>query len=123
MSDVVVTVPRGLWWEWLDEGQLPGDPEGGEGFHFWLFGSSPDIAPGERVYVVAHNRLRGYAPLVAVERPCRIRSSAACLLRRGGAVALTIPEPIRGFRGWRTRWWDRRQEVPFPHWQTAEVRP
>jgi hypothetical protein len=31
---------------------------------------------------------------------------------------MTIPEYIRGFRGWRQRWWERESEIPFPDWQT-----
>jgi hypothetical protein len=119
MSDVVVTVPKDRWADWLDEGDLPGD-EWGTGdanrdgwYDFYLGGALPKIEPGERVYIVAHGRLRGYAPLV--------RLSRSSLVRQGGAVAVTIPEPIRGFQGWRYRWWDRSIEVPFPNWQTEGV--
>lgn len=41
------------------------------------------------------------------------------LIRRGGAVAVTIPQQIPGFRGFRYCWWDRALEVPFPEWRTA----
>jgi hypothetical protein len=121
MSDVVVTVPKDRWEEWIDEGDLPGETwgtgdAGKDGWYdFYLGGPFPDIAPGERVYVVAHGRLRGYAPLVRVDR--RARS----LVRQGGAVAVTIDEPIRGFRGWRYRWWDRADERSFPDWALAET--
>ena len=77
MSDVVVTVPKGLWQEWIEEGDLPGDPPSGYQSHFWVS-----------------------------ELP----------------TALTVGEPIRGFQGWRYRWWDRADERPFPDWQTAGVR-
>jgi hypothetical protein len=30
---------------------------------------------------------------------------------------VTIADPIRGFQGWRNRWWDRADELPFPNWQ------
>ena len=115
--DVVVTVPKGLWAEWIAEGDLPGE-EAQYDSHFWLSQRFPRIAPGERVYVVAHGRLRGYAPLVAVENYCQLRPSVGCLLRRGGAVAVTIEEPIRGFQGFRYRWWNRDAERWFPDWQT-----
>lgn len=121
MSDVVVTVPKDRWADWIDEGDLPGDPwgKGDAGlagwYDFYLGGPLPQINPGERVYIVAHGRLRGYAPLVRVDRGER------SLVRQGGAVALTIPEPILGFRGWRYCWWDRSQEIPFPDWQTEGV--
>ena len=120
MSDVVVTVPKDRWADWISEGDLPGQiwgsgDAGSDGWYdFYLGGPLPDIKPGDRVYIVAHGRLRGYAPLVRVDR--RERS----LVRQGGAVAVTIPEPIRGFQGWRYRWWDRSAEVAFPDWQTGQ---
>lgn len=117
MSDVVVTVPKGLWAEWIEEGDLPGDDAKYQS-HFWLAGPLPDIAPGERVYIVAHGKLRGYAPLVALETRCTLRRSVGCLIREGGAEAVTLPFPIRGFQGFRYRWWDRDEEIPFPDWTT-----
>lgn len=63
--DVVVTVPKGRWAEWLAEGGLPGEPLDPDlRFDFELGGRAwPEIDRGERVYVVSHGRLRGYAPL------------------------------------------------------------
>jgi hypothetical protein len=119
VSDCVVTVPQRLWGEWLDEGDLPGEPDTGDTFHFWLASPLPEMQPGERVYIVAHGRLRGYAPLVAIERRCRLRPSVGCLVRRGGAVAVTIDRPIRGFQGFRYVDWDRSEEHEFPDWRTA----
>lgn len=126
MVDVVVTVPQRLWSEWLDEGCLPnGDGTDSDSeymaFHFWLQRPLPDIKPNERVYIVAHGRLRGYAPLVGIEQRCRLRASMGCLVRRGGAVAVTIDRPIRGFRGWRYVDWERSEERAFPDYRTAGV--
>lgn len=121
MSDIVVTVPRDLWESWLAEGDLPGDDPQYES-HFWIAPPLPKIVAGDRVYVVAHGALRGYAPLVRVETHCRLRPSRACLLRVGGAVAVSIPEEIRGFQGWRYRWWQREDERPFPQWQNPRAR-
>ena len=121
MSDVVVTVPKGRWAEWLAEGQLAGEPwDGLTQSHFWIRRPTPNIAPGERVYIVAHNRLRGYSPLVRVEERCWLDPGRACLLRHGQAVALTIPESIQGFQGYRYRWWSRLEEVAFPGWMEAD---
>ena len=114
MTDVVVTVPMAQWQAWVDEGDLPGEVAQYES-HFWI-GNRPTIAPGDRVYIVAHGRLRGYAPLVRVESSCELRPERLCLVRTGGAEAVTIPETIRGFQGYRYRWWRRSAEVPFPDW-------
>jgi hypothetical protein len=120
VSDVVVTVPKGLWQDWIDEGDLPGDAPSDYEYHFWIplvRISPPDIRPGERVYVVAHDRLRGYAPLIRTEMSCRLRPSRSCFVRRGAAVSVTLDEPIRGFQGWRYRWWDSADEHNFPEWR------
>jgi hypothetical protein len=119
MADVVVTVPMGRWAGWIAEGDLPGEPWSGAESYFGLGGPMPEIAPGERVYVVAFGRLRGYAPLVCIDSGPY--APGFDLVRHGGAVACTIPEPIRGFRGWRYVWWDRADEQPFPDWRTAGV--
>jgi hypothetical protein len=121
MTDVVVTIPQRLWDSWLSEGDLPGD-EPQYASHFWIPRPPPVMAAGERVYVVAHGALRGYAPLFRVERYCSLSPGRACLLRIGGAVAVSIPQPITGFRGWRYRWWDRADEVPFPAWREPRAR-
>lgn len=119
MGDVVVTVPKGYWQDWIIEGDLPGE-EPQYISHFWI-SSMPKIEAGERVYIVAHGRLRGYAPLWDRERICTLRRSRSCLMRRGGAEAVTVPEAITGFQGWRYRWWEREDEAPFPDWQTEGV--
>lgn len=120
MSDVVVTVPKRLWADWLAEGDLPGQDAEYES-HFWVWSQVPFVKPGDRVYIVAHGRLRGYAPLVRQEQICKLNGRMGCLVREGGAVAVTIDEPIRGFQGVRKVWWSRDQERPFPDWQTAGV--
>lgn len=123
MPDVVVTVPKALWLDWIDEGDAVGEPATGEEWGFFTAGMKPNIAPGERVYIVAHGRLRGYAPLTAVEWTPSGNGAFGKVAfgRKGGAVAVTIPEPIRGFQGWRYRSWDRAIEIAFPDWKTAGV--
>lgn len=117
MADVVVTVPKRLWQEWIAEGDLPGETETGEEYAFSIWGSPPDIKPGERVYIVAHGKLRGYAPLTRIIAGYRRGEFALC--RAGEAVSCTIDEPIVGFRGWRYAWWSRDDERPFPDWRHA----
>lgn len=117
MPDVVVTVPKDMWEAWIAEGDAAGSPESGQEWGFYTYGREPVISRGDRVYVVAHGRLRGYAPLTRLAR----RGKQIVFCRKGGAVAVTIPAPIRGFRGWMFRWWDRKIEVPFAGWKTAGV--
>lgn len=120
MSDVVVTVPKTFYFQgktglaaWVAEGDLPDEEWSGNDSHFYMGGSAPNINPGERVYIVCEGKLRGYAPLVRIERT---GSYSFALVRRGGAVAVTISEPIRGFQGFRYVWWKREEEKPFPNW-------
>lgn len=122
MVDVVVTVPMRQWDAWVAEGDLPGEEAEYES-HFWVWGIGQGYCkPGERVYIVAHGRLRGYAPLVRQEQMCKLNPRMGCLVREGNAQAVTIDEEIRGFQGVKARWWDRSQEIPFPEWKTAGVR-
>ena len=121
MSDVVVTVPKWFWLEWIAEGDAAGDPPTGEQWDYTTGGATPRIVPGDRVYIVAHGKLRGYAPLVAlhITPPSRERPhQSISFIRGGGALAVTIDTAIPGFRGWRYRWWDLDQERPFPDWRT-----
>lgn len=119
MSDLVVTVPKGIWLDWVYEGDAAGEPATGEEWGFFLGGGRPDAAPGDRLYVVAHGLLRGFAPITRVMRTDR--GWAIC--RNHGAEAVTIDEPIPGFRGWRKRWWERGLERPFPRWKFQGVTP
>jgi len=118
MSDLVGTCPKDFWQEWIAEGDAAGLPESGEE---WGWYTRDRLAlttrPGDRFYVVAHGLLRGWAPVVRVHDS----GDSFIICRKGNAVACTIADPIPGFRGLRTRWWNRVDEQPFPDWQTAGV--
>lgn len=116
--DVVVTVPMKLWDVWIGEGDLPGDESTGEEWGFYTGGAKPKVSPGCRVYVVAHGRLRGYSPLTRLVS----KDGRLVFCRRGEAHSVTIAEPIRGFQGWRYRWWKREDEVDFPDWENPVAR-
>jgi len=112
MVDLVGTCPKDFWEEWIAEGDAAGEPETGEEWGWFTEHSYRElIVPGDRFYVVAHGRLRGYA-IVTSKLP-------GAIVRKGGAVACTIPDMIPGFRGLRKRWWHRDSEKPFPDWKTA----
>lgn len=121
-----MTVPKTRWAEWVLEGDAPGAPWSGLQSYFSISTRfpKPDIQPGERVYIVAFGRLRGYAPLVELYERLSSVSDVVMerfLVREGGAVAVTIDEPIVGFRGWRYRWWDRAAERPFYAWSAVRA--
>ncbi|TIW26538.1 MAG: hypothetical protein E5V63_13255 [Mesorhizobium sp.] len=145
MSDLVVTCPKGFWEEWLLEGDPAGSKWSGTEWGWYLTSRArPPINVGDRLYVVAHGRLRGYAPVTALrglsfdpkhdcQPPGGVYLDVAdldasppyhavdqwCICRRGDAVAVTIHEPIKGFQGWRYTWWPREQEIPFPNWRAV----
>lgn len=115
MADLVGTCPKDFWEEWITEGDAAGDPETGEDWHWYTRDPTAlTIKPGERFYIVAHGKLRGYAPVVRVENNER---GGLAIVRHGGAVACTIPQPIPGFRGLRRVWWKREDEQPFADWK------
>lgn len=121
MADIVVTVPKWFWFDWILEGDAVGERETGEEWGFTCGWQRPPANPGDRCYIVAHDRLRGYAPVTRIAKDEDGRGYA--IGRKGGAVAITIPERIVGFRGWRLRSWEREAEVPFPGWKTDDVAP
>lgn len=118
MVDLVGTCPKDFWQEWIEEGDAAGLPDSGEEWGWWTKHSwARLINPGERFYVVAHGRLRGYAIVTRVVK----EGPSWVICRKGNAVACTVPFDIPGFRGLEKRWWDYSDEIPFPDWQTAGV--
>lgn len=119
MVDLVGTCPKDFWLEWIEEGDPAGTPESGEEWGWYTRHSFARLtAPGDRFYVVAWGRLRGYAPVTRVHDG---GSGAYVICRRGGAIACTIDKPIPGFRGLEKRWWSRDDEQPFANWQTEGI--
>jgi hypothetical protein len=118
MSDLVVTVPKDFWPDWIAEGDAVGEPKTGTEWSFYVGARKPSIRHGERLYIVACGRLRGYAP---VTRVALARAGQWAICRQGGAVACTIDQEIRGFQGFRQPWWIRSDEMPFPGWQIVGV--
>lgn len=117
MSDLVGTCPKDFWLEWIAEGDAAGDPETSQEWGWYTKHSLIRlIRPGDRFYVVAHGKLRGYAPVTSILR--NTFGQPVAIGRRGGAVAVTIAEEIPGFRGLRRPWWLARNERPFPDWRT-----
>lgn len=114
MADLVGTCPKDFWEEWIAEGDAAGTPESGEEWG-WYTGDrkAASMKPGDRFYVVAHGKLRGWAPVTRVQH----NPDGFMICRRGNAVACTIPQPIPGFRGLRLRWWNRDEEQPFENWR------
>lgn len=45
MSDLVVTIPKTIWTDWIAEGDLPGDPDQGEFWSYYTGGAIPARVP------------------------------------------------------------------------------
>jgi hypothetical protein len=119
MPDLVGTCPKDFWEQWIAEGDAAGEPETGEEWNWETRHSlARTIGPGDRLYIVAHGKLRGYAIVTRVTSDADERGYSYAIMRRGNAVACTIDESIPGFRGLRVRWWKREDERPFPNWKT-----
>jgi hypothetical protein len=121
MADLVGTCPKDFWEEWIAEGDAAGAPVTGEEWG-WYTGHhlARSMKPGDRFYVVAHGKLRGWAPVTRVTRGGdNGEGDGFIICREGGAVACTIMDPIPGFRGLRLRWWNREDEIPFPDWRVS----
>ena len=118
MSDLVGTCPKDFWEEWIAEGDAAGDPYTGEEWG-WYTGDrkAANMKSGDRFYVVAHGKLRGWSPVTRVEDNSW-KGGGYVICRRGDAVACTVIFAIPGFRGLRTPWWNRDEEIPFPDWRT-----
>lgn len=128
--DVVVTVPKTFQFNglrglaaWISEGDAAGDADTGQEWWFTTYGPlpTPNII-GSRCYIVCEGKLRGYAIITECKYDqSRVRNGQApiAFIRKGGAVAVTIDQPIQGFRGYRRRWWNREDERPFPEWRKS----
>ena len=119
--DLVGTCPKTFWREWLEEGDCAGDTPSADpdSFGWWTrHRLAGHIRIGDRFYVVAHGRCRGYATVSQIDSVVAFES--VCIYRVD-PVAVTIPEAIAGFRGLRKRWWKREDEIPFPNWRTEGV--
>jgi hypothetical protein len=117
--NLVVSVIKSFWKEWIAEGDAAGDPPTGEEWGYFIGGRKPNIQKGDRLYIVAHGRLRGYAPVTALSFSMEHGKHVIC--REGNAVAVTIDQPIKGFQGWRYVWWKPEDEKTFPNWKTEGV--
>ncbi len=116
MVDLVGTCPKGFWEEWLAEGDAAGEPATGQEYE-WHTGSRAisKINEGDRFYVVAHGKLRGWSTVIAVHQDDNY--PGGFIVRGAHAVACTIDRPIPGFRGLRERWWQWSDEKSFPDWR------
>ncbi|KKL54798.1 hypothetical protein LCGC14_2261800 [marine sediment metagenome] len=112
--NLVATCPMSSWREWLEEGDCAGDPATGKEWGFFIGNRLPPIEIGERLYIVSYGRLRGYSLVTRVQE--------GCICRKGNAIAITIPDMITGFRGYRRVWWNESTEIPFPNWKTEGVK-
>lgn len=64
MTDVVVTVPKGIWFDWIAEGDAVGEPPTGEEWGFYTAGGTPDIGPTQTPEQVEARSVREGAMLL-----------------------------------------------------------
>lgn len=111
MTDIVVTVPRKHWEAWLTLRTAPGTMRS-----FHIYGERPPANWDDLIYVLAHRRIR-----------CVLTIERVTPLRGGHFIQAVMLKPVSapgaepGFKGWRRRWWDQRDEKDFPDWKTAGV--
>jgi hypothetical protein len=112
--DVVVTVPAKSIEAWIDEGDLAGQEDLTYNYYEFKLGCNKpkNLNVGDRVYCVAKGKLIGYSILTRMEQ----RDGCWYLIRSSVAEAVTISEDIKGFQGFRYRWWERKNEASFPNW-------
>lgn len=125
--DLVGTVRKGTWAEWVEEflGDLE-DPwtRSTGGCVWWSRHSLARRAErGSRFYVVSEGRLRLCVTLghPRPRRPGEWTPLQVDPLPEGAAgfEPVTLEAGIRGFRGLRRRWWPREIERPCPDWKGA----
>lgn len=119
-GDLVVTIQANKFEAWIEEGDLPGQIWSGNYSWFRLGKNRPvKSCPGDRVYVICRKKLIGYSPLYGIKNVDGVNY----LVRRGEAIAVTIDQEIKGFQGFRYRWWNRNDEEPFPDWKEVMRKP
>lgn len=110
MTDIVVTVPRAHWPDFIAS-------------HRPLFpcarrfcADHPPLAVADWIFFAAHRRIRCAMEVTQVVRrgPCLI---AAGTFR----PALTIAETVPGFPGWRRAWFSMREVKDFSDWRTKGI--
>lgn len=117
MTDIVVTVPRDKWADWLKQ-HGEGDQRGRRrNFHIYdKEQGRPPASEGDDIYVVAHGRLRC---LLMIERIVPLMGG--WLVTASMVRPVTLAGYVPGFKGWRRRWWDTQHELPFDAWRTEAV--
>lgn len=130
MTDLVVTIPRESWGKWI-AGATEGCEELGNVLSDFCGIGSHSFRSADRLYIVSHDRLRGFMPETKVEYV----DGAWTISWTGGFQAVTVGAQhsrparrehtdlayIRGFHGLLERWWSRVDEFGFPDWQHRDL--
>jgi hypothetical protein len=114
MTDIVITVARDKWADFLAE-HGPGTTRGR--LHvFHLFGDRPPVASGDTLYVISHGRLR-----CALMVDLIVPQSGGWQIVAGFLRPVTKPGFIQGYAGWKRCWWTKLDEAPFADWRSEAV--
>lgn len=117
MTDIVITIPRETWGDWLAH-HGPGLQRGKlRTFHIYDHARGrPPSSAGDMLYVAAHGRLRCVF-LIEQVHPLRGGWFIWATMTR----SVTLKDHVPGFKGWRRRWWDVAAEEDFDAWRTEGV--
>src|SRR5579885_3430020 len=114
MTDIVVSIAREKWPDWLRTFGSQDRP--GRRMCFHIFGDRPPASEGDLLYVASHGRVR-----------CVFDIDYLAALRGGWFIIGRFARPatihafVQGFPGWRRRTWHPAEETPFPAWRTEAV--
>ena len=114
MTDIVISVAREKWADWLRVHGAQDRP--GHRRNFYIQGAHPPSSAGDRLYVASHGRIR-----------CVFQIDGIQPLRGQWFIWATFLQPVavdgfvQGFPGWKRRWWERDAERAFSAWRTEAV--
>lgn len=116
MTDLVTTIERVAWYDWVIAGARVGGL-------LWTAMLGRRMPRAGRLYLVAHDRVRGF--VTWDDTPEREPKFEPMTL---GAKHSRPHRPdhndlayVRGFAGSIFSWWERTDEIGFPDWQTRDL--